>query len=510
QHTVVGTYQDEPYVSNFSGNVIELCPVGALTGRQQRFNFRPWELQNRPSICPHCAFGCNINVSVRKNDEVIRFLSRDNPEVDDSWLCDRGRFGSEFINSPERLSVPLVRRGDSFVQTSWPMVLDLIAGRLEEIIDLNGPEAISGIASSTLTNEDLFVFRRFMTDVIGSGHVDHYPRPRLDLSGRQERAMDRLEDALMPIAGLDESKTILLLGADPSRREPVMELRIRLAVNRHDARLLTLSPDEIPLSSKSDRSITYSADRYPEIARGLAAAIRGKTPRLYEGEALSEMADAFLRDGDVAVLYDDSFEGVLDKGDALAATAEVLDALEAHGHAGVIPMLDAANSMGSRNLSLLPEGRWQAPELERILDPNGGVKAALLLGANVASDASEPAIAERLRGLDLLVVSDLMLTPTARLADVILPAASFAEKIGTFTNTEGRVQALSEVVPSPGLARGEWRMLVDLSQYFDRPLEFNRPEEIWEEIQRAVPAYHDISWADVGLRGKRSAAAVPV
>src|SRR5205085_9233017 len=88
----IDTYEDRPYVSNFSGNVVELCPVGALTSRQQRFGFRPWELNNRPSVCPHCPMGCNINVSVRKNDEVIRFLSRDNPEVDNSWLCDRGRF----------------------------------------------------------------------------------------------------------------------------------------------------------------------------------------------------------------------------------------------------------------------------------------------------------------------------------------------------------------------------------------------------------------------------------
>src|SRR5947209_3118224 len=166
-HTVVGTFQNEPYVSNFSGNVIELCPVGALTSRKQRFNFRPWELVNRPSICPHCAFGCNINVSVRKNDEVIRFLSRDNPGVDDSWLCDRGRFNFEFINSPDRLTAPLLRQGDGFVEVSWDEALRFIADRLRPAVRESGANSVAGIASPRLSNEDLFVFKRFMTDTLG-------------------------------------------------------------------------------------------------------------------------------------------------------------------------------------------------------------------------------------------------------------------------------------------------------------------------------------------------------
>jgi NADH-quinone oxidoreductase subunit G len=145
--SMVGTFHNEPYISNFSGNVVELCPVGALTSRKQRFNFRPWELRNRPSICPHCPMGCNINISVRKNDEVIRFLSRDNPELDDSWLCDRGRFNFEFINSPERLASPLIRRDGSFVESSWSEALEFVAGRLKQIIGESGAQSVAGIAS---------------------------------------------------------------------------------------------------------------------------------------------------------------------------------------------------------------------------------------------------------------------------------------------------------------------------------------------------------------------------
>ncbi|MGI8968322.1 MAG: 2Fe-2S iron-sulfur cluster-binding protein, partial [Chloroflexota bacterium] len=186
-HSMVGTFQDRPYVSNFSGNVVELCPVGALTSRKQRFNFRAWEMQNRPSICPHCAMGCNINLSVRKNDEVIRFLSRDNPEIDNSWLCDRGRFNYEFINSPERILSPLIRRGEAFEQVSWSEALQYIADRVQPIIEESGPDSVVGIASPRLSNEDLFAFKRFMTQSIGSGQVDHFPRSTMVLMAPAQR-----------------------------------------------------------------------------------------------------------------------------------------------------------------------------------------------------------------------------------------------------------------------------------------------------------------------------------
>lgn len=497
-HSMVGTFQDEPYVSNFSGNVIELCPVGALTSRKQRFNFRPWELQNRPSICPHCPMGCNINMSVRKNDEVIRFLSRDNPGVDDSWLCDRGRFGFEFINSPERLTAPMIRRENGYEETSWQAAFEYIADRILAIVEESGADSVSGIASPRLTNEDLFTFKRFVTDVIGSPHVDHFPRPQTGLTAGEYEAMTRLADAVAPISQLDRSSTIVILGADPSRREPVMELRIRLAINRHGVRLVVLNPDEIALDSKANVSHRYPQTSLAAAARSLAAAVRGDA---VDDAALAEMAQTYLREGTITLLYDDSFEGVTDKGEALAAVDELLAALRGRGDAGVIPMLDDCNSMGARDLQVTPGGTgWAPSELDRMLVPNSGVRAAFVFGANLARDDS--GAADALRRLDFLVVSELMLTETARLADVILPAASFAEKRGTITNTERRVQAIHDNVPAPGIARADWDILTDLSQYFPKPLEYAMPDEVWSDIRRAVPYYAGIAYGDLGPGGK--------
>lgn len=499
-HTVVGTFQNEPYVSNFSGNVVELCPVGALTSRKQRFNFRPWELQDRPSICPHCAMGCNINISVRKNDEAIRFLSRDNPEVDDSWLCDRGRFGFEFINSPQRLTAPLVRQGDAFLEVSWSEAFRLIAARLGPILDESGPEAVAGVASARLTNEGLHVFKRFMGDVLRTDIVDHTPRPPLRLTPGQQQAFARLARTAMPIAGLDRAKTILLLGADPSEREPVMELRIRLAVNRHGSRLVVANSEEMTLSAKANHVASYAPGGLATFARSLSSAVG----RVRQGNAGSDPLDTlardFLMDGPIAVVYDDSFPDILEKGDAVVAVDELIQALGPVG--GTLPLLDEANSMGARDLGVLPANGWAGSAEETLLSADSQVRAAFLAGANPAQGDNEQ-IVRRLSRLDLLVVQELFMTETARLADVILPAASFAEQVGTFTNSERRVQRLHESVPAPGVARADWEILVDLSQYFAEPLPFSDARQVWDDIRRSVPAYAPIAFDAIGPRGVR-------
>ncbi len=511
-HSMVGAFHDKPYVSNFSGNVIELCPVGALTSRKQRFNFRPWELTNRPSICPHCPMGCNINVSVRKNDEVIRFLSRDNPEVDDSWLCDRGRFNFEFINHPERLKSPLLRRDDVFEETSWSEALEFIATRLTPILEEYGPEAVAGVATPRLANEDLYVFKRFMTDVIGTPHVDHFPRPQLALSPVQQRALERLGRTAMPITGLLGAKTIVLLGADPSEREPVMELRIRQAINKHGAKLVVIGPGDITLSAKADRCVAVPPRCFAEYVRGLTASLAApRSNASADGDTDDQAAMAqYLREGPIAVLYDDAFEGIEDKGDALDTVAGLVDTLGRSVEVGTIPMLDACNSMGARDLGVLPALGWGGSTVAQLLRPTSGIHAAFLMGANLAHDFETLGAAETLANLDLLVVTELVLTDTARLADVILPAACFAEKTGTFTNTEGRVQAITETVPSPGISRADWEILVDLSQYLDKPLKYSMPQHIWEDITRSVDSYRGMTLTDVAGTGTRSVSLQPV
>jgi NADH-quinone oxidoreductase subunit G len=517
-HTVVGTFQNEPYVNQFSGNVIELCPVGALTGRKQRFTFRPWELQNRPSVCPHCPVGCNINVSVRKNDQVVRFLSRDNPEVDDSWLCDRGRFGYDFISSPDRLTSPIIRRGGAFVQTSWTEALEFVASRTHQILGDHGPHAVAGIASPRLANEDLFVFRRFMRNVLNVESVDHFPRSPVTLSAEESPARARLDRTITSIAALETAKTILLLGADPSRSEPVIELRIRKAINQRGVKLVVISPEKIALSEKAHAEATFEPKDFADLARALAGAVsaaRGAPatrPNIASAQALAGgidlgvLAKEFFSENPVTLLYDDTFPGVDDKEDAIEAVDALVSALD---EVGTLPMLDDCNSMGARDLRVLPsvDGDTSGlPLVERLIDASSPFRAAFILGANIVRHGGGDAIAARLRAMDLVVVHELVMTETAAQADVVLPAASFAEKAGTFTNTERRVQMISPVVPAPGIARPDWEILVDLSQYFEEPLDYARAQEVWEDIRRTVDVYADLTYFDIGPRGTRPSA----
>jgi predicted molibdopterin-dependent oxidoreductase YjgC len=365
----------------------------------------------------------------------------------------------------------------------------------------------------------MWVFRRFMNGVIGSDAVDHFPRPSLALTGSGERAMNRLDEALMPISELRRAKTILILGADPSAREPVLELHIREAVNKHGVRLAIVSSHEITLSSKAHATLAYPREQFEQYVRALASSIaeaRDHTTtsqklRVNElqasGSQLREFAGMAFAEGRVAVIYDDSFKGIPDPSGALEAIAELIDALAQRGSVGTLPMLDDCNSMGARDLGLLPPmsngGKWGPPLTAELMAAPSRLRGAFVLGSNLVEGLQKSELIGALRGLELLVVSELKLTDTAKLADVILPAASFAEKAGTFTNTERRIQRIAETVPSPGIARPDWEILVDLSQYFDLPLDFGKVEEVWDDIRRGVPAYSGVSYDDVGVTGVR-------
>ncbi len=218
-------------------------------------------------------------------------------------------------------------------------------------------------------------------------------------------------------------------------------------------------------------------------------------------------------EGPYVVVYDDSFEGVVDKDDALTALADLLKALDTRGEVGVLPLLDDCNSMGARDLGIFPSiqhGPWGPALAESLRGPDSPVRAAFLLGANMVENESGPEIEAALRALDLLVVHELFLTDTAKLAHVILPAASFAEKSGTFTNSERRLQAISETVPAPGIARADWEILVDLSQYLDRGLDYTLPRQVFSQMCEQVPAYEGLSLESLGSTGARPRALQPV
>jgi NADH-quinone oxidoreductase subunit G len=567
--TEVGADPVAPFDSIFSGNVVEMCPVGALTARSFRFVTRPWELRRTPSVCGNCSVGCNVLVDVRVN-RVLRQYSRTNDDIDDGWLCDRGRWEHEASNSSERLRTPLIRRDGQLQTATWDEALALVARRLREIAQRDGPRAVGGIGSTHTTNEEVYLFQKLLRTGLGTNNIDHFHGLFPHVASNQ-----------LPwvwtgsIAGLDHASHIVLLGADAYHRQPIVDLRIRKAI-RKGAQVYVLSAEPNRLDHLAARAIRYQAGQTGTVARALLALMRvegltrgdyttgapqaqpdssphlddagatasGARPRRngdgpgertdpadlarqagVDLEALREVASALSRADAATLLYDETATRE-PSGATLASDVLQLALLtDNFGRPGASagPLMEDANSLGARDLGLLPDALpgylpvgdaeararlarvWGGaevpaePGLDYAAMLAGGVKALYVLGANPARHVG----ADALEGLEFLVVQDLFLTETAQRADVVLPAVAYTEKEGTFTNTERCVQLVRRaMLPLPG-ARPDWEILSGVASALGLRWTHRSPAEILAEIGQTVPLYAGVTRQAVGRGGVR-------
>ncbi|MBI3978275.1 MAG: NADH-quinone oxidoreductase subunit NuoG [Chloroflexi bacterium] len=537
--TEVGVLPGRTFDSPFSGNTIEICPVGALTSRLYRFRARPWEVGNVATVCTQCPVGCNVNLTVRRNT-VLRVLARENPAVDDGWLCDRGRFTYEFVASPERLTTPLIRRDGELRPASWNDALGLAARRL------HGAARVGGIISPAATNEEIYLFQKLFRAILGSDNLDHRT------TGHAPATPAAIDAATGSIAGLERARAIVVVDANPIAEQPVLDLRIKKAAG-NGARILVVGPDRIDLA-RSGRWLPAKPALVHAVllalARGVLARRGGETVSDagladlagqlagYDDAAVTaiglspaDLASAadLLAAGSVAILYRRSAAETPDGRRRLAAIANLALATGAAGPdgAGLFPLASAANSQGALDLGALAGRlpgqrpladadarlalgkRWGAdlPAAAGLSGPDlidlagrGELSALYLLGVD---PVGEGAPAERLRGAGFLVVQDVFLTPTAAIADVVLPGTAFAEKEGTITNLERRVQRLRPAVTPPGEARSEWRTLVDLAKAMGACWAYRSPADVFAEIVAAAPIYGGLDYEGLGFQGRQ-------
>src|SRR5436309_3090809 len=434
----VGTAPDHAFDSIFSGNTVEMCPVGALTASAYRFKARPWELKHTPSVCNNCSVGCNARIDVRV-DKVMRLMSRTNDEIDDGWLCDRGRWGFEFINSPQRLRTPLIRRGGKLEPATWDEAYFLIAARLQGIIKKYGAKAVGGIGSTRTTNEEAYLFQKLLRQVIGTPHVDHhhghFPDLRDSMTGKPWMMTNS-------IAEIEQASHIVLIAADPYQRQPVLDLRIKKAM-KGGAKIYIVNANETELDRFAVQKITL-----PQQGAGAAKILLSTVVRQEEMKAPDEalrakllQEDALIRGHEetlgseitaqlrelaheiaeargAIILYDEMATleaGCEDLAADLQALAVVTGNIDRPG-AGVGPLFEDANSLGARDMGLLPDalpGYKAAEEVgmtyaEMLSSPQ--IKALYVMGANPARHLELPS------GLAFLVVQDITLTSTAQQA----------------------------------------------------------------------------------------------
>ena len=463
-NTQVNTFPDEPFASYFSGNTVQICPVGALTAKPYRFKARPWDLDQAESTCTSCAVGCRVVVQSSR-DEVVRTLGVDSDPVNWGWLCDRGRFDFEAINSDARLSTPLVRTADGLATTSWNAALAAAARLITDSKAASGASSIAVIGGARGSNEDAFAWARLARDVIGTPNV-------------YAQMGDGLPAAVlsMPRATIDEAAsaaTIVLLSPDLKEELPVLYLRLRDAAENKRSRIIEFAPKTSGMSRYAWKSVVYEP--------GTQAFVVAST--------LADPAVAAqLGRGPVVVVA-----GRANLAESSAATVAALRAvLAAAPSATVLPAVRRGNTVGALMLGFDASGGGLDTRRALQAAAAGQIECLVLLGADPLADFPDTDLARRaLAGARRVIAVDTFLSASSQQADVVLAASAYAEKAGTTTNLEGRVTTLAQKVTPAGTSRPDWMIAAGLAQALGADLGFGSVDDITAAIAAGVESFAD-------------------
>jgi NADH-quinone oxidoreductase subunit G len=468
--SIIATFEERPYASPFSGNVTELCPVGALTTTGYRFKARPWEIDNVPTVCGLCPTGCNTWATVRE-DQVRRVLSRDRADLDEGWLCDKGRFGFEHVRADDRYVVPLVRGERGLDEATWEAAAETVARRMRHYVNLYGPAAVAVVASGEQSNEEAFAWREVI-EASGGGALVGSGRP-----------WELLDPYRATIADLDQADLIVVAGdREPRDLAGVIELRIRRAVRR-GARLILAGAGGTQLDLLAGERIAAAPGDVAAHADALVERLAGaERPVLLVTDpiALELVASIAARGG-------------------LAAKA-----------GGVLPLPEAPNELGVRAAGFRDSPAAVLDRAER-----GELRMLVVLGD--ADPVSHGPHAARWRAAlqraESVVVSSLFPNEATLWAHVILPATATLEKEGSTTNLEGRVQRLRPALPPPAGVISELSFLGELRRQLDAPLPEHAPA-VHRRLAAAEPARFPgwettVAPAAPGRTGKATAVKTP-
>jgi NADH-quinone oxidoreductase subunit G len=416
---IIATSTGDPYRHHYTGNVTELCPVGALTSKTYRFKSRPWDLHRTQTTCTQCPVGCQQFADVRFGN-VLRTMSVENDDAySDGWLCDRGRYNIGFYTSPERITQPLYKKDGEFVQIGWDDAFALWGKAIKDAKRDGG--AIGAVGGGRLLNEEAYILAHVFRG-IGVENLDWR-------AGVQHRATPPGNDSY---EALERAKAIVIVGASPVERAPVMWLRVIKAVTKHGATVVRIASTE-PEPAFDHHDVN-----------GVAEAVR-----------------VLPAEGDVAVIWDGADE---------AAIKHLADAL---GSRNVLKYItgEQPNARGAEAMGMLPKG--DALDTQGMFEAarDGKLSVLSLFGVNPVRNYADPELARAaLDGAGFVVVSELFMTETAAHADLVLPAKGAFEKSGTTTNLCGDVLPVHASLASPAGVLSDLEMLVGLASVFDLTL----------------------------------------
>jgi NADH-quinone oxidoreductase subunit G len=505
--TFVGTFDDRPYVDPFHGNITDLCPVGALTSYTYRFRARPWDIEQAGSVCTLCPSQCNVSFTVR-DEQVKRVIARDNPDVDDGWLCDRGRYGFEMFAAEDRVTGPRLRGG--------PVEWDEAIAKAAAALKAGGAKtaAIVGDAS----NEEGFLVQRILREALGSPHIEsrisHGPSRNTLLRLAQPELSAKVRD-------IDDADAILLVGSDPLHSSPILDLRIRKAMRRNGAKLVVATDRPTTLDGGAEAVTRYAPGGATAFLAELSASLRLGS----ESGSASSVADVLTDAERIVILWGEriSREGE----EATTTLLDVAAALDLAGKdgSGMLEIPDVTNARGLREAGCLPDAGpglaetsftpspSQGPnvklagkpteEIRKALE-SGELKTLLLFGVDPLRDFPDTAAWQRaLAAADHLVVFSTFESATAKMADIVFPLETHAEKDGTVTHPDGRLQRVRSSASRPGDIRPNWGVLAELSLALDHDTGVTSQPSAFAALTQAVPFYAGITDAEIAGRGVR-------
>ena len=485
-HSEIQTFVGRTIDSELSGNMIDLCPVGALTSKPFRYSARSWELSRRKSVSPHDSWGTNLTVQV-KNNRVMRVLPRENEEINECWISDKDRFSYEGLNSPERLLKPMVRVDGVMREVEWNVALDYVAHALKDVAKNHGGESIASLASPHSTVEELYLLQK-LTRAMGSGSVDFRPRRRDFSADGRLAGTPWLGMRISEIKDLDAA---LVVGSFLRKDHPLFAQRLRqLAKKSGKVSLVSVTGDD-PLINLHARVTVAPQNMVKALCSVIRAAAEIKGAPVPAGVESTEVCDesraiaeSLVSGGKKAIFLGNVVEQVRQGGQLHALAAELARLTGATiGFIG-----DAANSVGGYVAKALPTA---LNAYEMFAQP---CQAYVLMGLEPDLDCVNPKLAVAALKQAALVV---MLTPFKNDAvfdysDVLLPIAPFTETSGTYVNAEGRAQSFVGVTPPQGEARPGWKVLRVLGNLLALPgFDYDSSEQVRDEVVPIDAEYVD-------------------
>jgi len=546
----IGSDENPDYSQCVScGQCVAVCPVGALTDKAAIGKGRAWEFEKVHTTCNYCGCGCGFDLNI-KDGKVVKVTSNADSVVNGINLCVKGRFGNDYIHREDRLKTPLIRKNGKLEPASWEEALQLVSDKFKDIKEKHGSDSLAVLSSAKCTNEENFLLMKFARAVLGTNNVDHCARlcHSATVAGlAQAFGSGAMTNSIKEIAN---ASVIYVTGSNTTENHPIIALEIKKAVTKNGAKLIVADPREIELTKYATLWLRQRPGTDVALFNGLMNVIITEgledkgfikektedyekmkeivlkyTPEIVEkltgvsAEDIKKAARIYAKGPRTSLIYSMGITQHTTGTDNVLSTANIamLTGNVGKESTGVNPLRGQSNVQGACDLGALPN---VYSGYQKVTDPQINEKFSKAWGADLSNQvgltvveilnaayegkvkgifvmAENPAMSdpdlnharEALKKTEFLVVSDMFMTETAEMADVVLPGVSFVEKDGTITNTERRVQRFHKAIEPIGEAKPEWQMISELAQKMGYQMSYNHPSEIMEEIAELTPIY---------------------